>query len=180
MIGYSSFIVLHKPENILLPPLSEEKEKLEEIINFFKALSEDKSTESFIFSKQEKFLRENVKNIRLPIIDENAYHSITPQCIYYIKSDTESEKELKGKGINVKAIVASDDKISIETPEWAVNEVIFYDDYLAEKCDDMYVFSKKKEINILKCMLDLKKPIFIIGERGSGKTTIVQQLIKKS
>lgn len=174
-----SFEILYKPERLLM-----KKELEADFDNWIKSIKifitkqeniSDNTYRLLYSSQQKKFLATKFNNAK--IIGDNEYENCSPKCIYYLKGDIESENELKKLNTQIKSI---DIKGKIETPEWTNNETIFDGEYVAEKCNDTYIFSKSDDINILNNMLSLEKPIFIIGERGSGKTTIVQNFIKKT
>ncbi len=137
----------------------------------------EKEQKLVIYSQQEKYLRNILQNNTISIIGDDVYYTLNPFCIYFLKDDVDCENELKKSN---KKIMSIDSENNIEIPEWAKNDIIFDGDYAAEKCNDTYIFSKKEDFNILNNMLSLKKPIFILGERGSGKTTIIQKYISKS
>lgn len=179
-MDYNSFIVLYKPEHLLMnPDFVNKNYKWQTIIKDFvlQNSSPEKGQNLVIYSQQEKYLREILQNKTISIIGDDVYHTLNPLCIYYLKDDVDIENELKKSNTKIMSI---DSENNIEIPEWAKNDIIFDGDYAAEKCNETYIFSKTEDFNILNNMLCLKKPIFILGERGSGKTTIIQNYINKS
>ena len=180
-----SYSILYKPEHLLMNlKLLNQQEKWEKILTDFIKNYQLKETlpPLIIYShNQEKFLKERIKIPNLSIIGEDEYKTISPVCIYYIKDDTDIEQELKTHieytNTQIKFL---DDTCNIDKPEWANKDIIDYGNYAADICDNKYIFASKEDFNLLNNMLSLKKPIFILGERGSGKTTIIQNFIKKS
>ena len=179
-MDYNSFIILYKPEHILMnPAFVNDNYKWQAIIKDFVLAnsSPEKEQKLVIYSQQEKFLREILQDKTISIIGDDYYHTLNPSCIYYLKEDVDIENELKKSSTQIMSINIEN---IIEIPEWAKNDIVFDGDYAAEKCNNTYIFSKTEDFNILNNMLSLKKPILILGERGSGKTTIIQNYINKS
>ncbi len=174
-----SYEILYKPERLLTKP--ESITSLEDWIRSIKLFIEKQkelgdNTYLLVYcSQQRKFMETNFNGVI--IIGDKEYENCNPACIYFLKDDIESENELKRLSAQIKTI---DINCTIETPEWINNDIIYDGAYVAEKCNDSYIFSKADDLNILNNMLSLEKPIFILGERGSGKTTIVQNFIKKT
>lgn len=112
--------------------------------------------------------------------------------IFYLKDDTQFntyiQENYKDKyNCDIKIITISENnKLDFDSPEWLnadtskdINDNI---KYLQENC---YKINKKfclyadhELLENLKVMVTLKKPIFVYGERGSGKTTTIEHAVK--
>ena len=126
----------------------------------------------------------------------NILNSLT---IYYVKNDEKIESYLKEKflnnsidfynKINVKVIDISDNnEIILDVPDWLENgfdaskdiddRVRFYEQNIYEINKDFFLYAEHNELEEIKNIVHLKKPFFVIGERGSGKTAIIQNAVK--
>ena len=143
-----SYEILYKPERLLTKP--ESITSLEDWIRSIKLFIEKQkelgdNTYLLVYcSQQRKFMETNFNGVI--IIGDKEYENCNPACIYFLKDDFESENELKRLSAQIKTI---DINCKIETPEWINNDIIYDGAYVAEKCNDSYIFSKADDLNIL-------------------------------
>lgn len=122
-----------------------------------------------------------------------------PISIYYVRNDEETEKYLNDKFYNsskdiykkcdIKIIDISDNnEILLDTPDWIKNSidaskdidanVKFFDKNIYEIDKDFFLYAEREELEEIKKLVRLGKPFFVIGERGSGKTALIQNAVK--
>ena len=138
------------------------------------------------YTRQEKYFGEHLPSLAEPIIfiDESLYSTIvnsdTSFTLYYFKEDEAIEKILeekrKDETIRIKSFSINEKneiKIEENIPKYSKETGI----YRADDHTCIYLeYEKSKEI-LRK--IRLKKPLLVLGPRGSGKTTIIQKCFKE-
>jgi transcriptional regulator with AAA-type ATPase domain len=176
-------VIIYKPENIIginrtltdFAKLNialktiENPEKISQISIYTKTINISPTEfpeKKFSYVKEENF-REIIKD---PV---NTY-------FYYFENDKISEEEIRSyyeKSPEQYVIRSFNIKGEELIPYWVQDKSDKDDDKI--KCDDLYLFCSKDELHNIENMTVIKKPIFLIGERGTGKTTIVEKYIKQ-
>lgn len=119
--------------------------------------------------------------------------------VYYVKNDEKVENYLKEKlgnisndllnKIEIKVLDLSDNnEIVSDTPDWIKNNfdaskdidanVKFFDKNIYKINKDFFLYAEREELEEIKKLVRLGKPFFVIGERGSGKTAMIQNAVK--
>lgn len=178
-------VIIYKPENIF-----GQNRTLTDFAKLniaLKAIENPKETERIcIYSETIDILPSETSEIKYDYITEDEYKEIIKNLvhIYFFENDKSAEEEFRSyyeKSPGQYVIRTFDIKGKKEIPYWVENETITDDDKIhkSAKCDDLYIFSTQEELDTISNMLAIKRPIFLIGERGTGKTTIVEKYIKK-
>ncbi len=183
-----SVSTIYKPERFFAEKKSQTQiEKLETLLKSIINTDEIKKTKlQYIYTKEFNTLSSIFKETNFDFIEDDVFNNLLKYSltIFYFENDKTSEDEIRSffeKSPEQYTVRTFDIKGRIKTPDWANNEFILDEkgDYAQEKCDDLYIFAAQKELDVIKNMIKIQKPIFLIGERGTGKTTIVEKYIKK-
>lgn len=125
-------------------------------------------------------------------IDDKSYTEMLEESkgesctLYYWMDDTESEKQVqeypkKYKNLCIKKIKkGKSNSCAFEIPDWAKKQKDTNYYYVEDNNGGWTSYYVGKDVlDDLNCMVKIKKPIFVIGERGSGKTSLIQTYIKE-
>ncbi len=178
-------VIIYKPENI-----TGNNRNLTDTVKLniaLKSIGKYKEIEQlYIYTKTMNILPPENTEIKFDYITEDRFRDIikNPVHIYYFENDKTAEEEIHiyfERSPEQYVIRTFDIKGNKEIPYWAENEILTDEDkiHTRAKCDDLYVFSTQEELDTIRNMIAMKRPIFLIGERGTGKTTIVEKYIKK-
>lgn len=176
-------VIIYKPENIF-----DKNRNLTDFAKLIIALeSIDKPEEISRISIYTKTI--NISPTKIPekifsYICEKDFRDIIKDPVnthfYYFENDKISEEEIRSyfeKSPEQYLIRSFDIKGEKSIPYWVQDESDKDDDKI--KCDDLYLICSKEELHTIEHMTLIKKPLLLIGERGTGKTTIVEKYIKQ-
>lgn len=174
-------VIICKPENITAK--NENLSDLDKLNTALKSIDNPKEI-SQIYTETINILPTEIPEKKFSYIKEENFRKIIKDPVntsfYYFEKDKISEAELRSyfeKSPEQYLIRSFDIKGEKSIPYWVQNESNKDNDKI--KCDDLYIFSTQEELNTLCNMTIIKRPIFLIGERGTGKTTIVEKYIKQ-
>lgn len=176
-------VIIYKPENIF-----GENRNLTDFAKLEIALKAIKNPEEIsqisIYTKTINISPTEFPEKEFSYIKEDSFEKIIKDPLntyfYYFENDKNSEEKIRSyfKKSPDQYVIRS---FNIEgeelIPYWVQDESDKDDDKI--KCDDLYLICSKEELHNIENMTVIKKPIFLIGERGTGKTTIVEKYIKQ-
>ncbi len=155
----------------------------------------------YIYTKMKERISPNINDAEfLDTLDcDELINYYNPVGIYYIKNDNEIENLLEEKikyspndllnKCDIHTIDLSDNnEILLDTPDWLKNnfdaskdideKVRFFGNNIYEINNNFFLYSEREELEEIKNIVHLKKPFFVIGERGSGKTAMIENAVK--
>ncbi len=187
-------IILYKPEDFLLldeyntPPKKHFENLVAQINSDIDAKKE--SSVFYIYTEQKKYLEEAISKkcnfISKEVCKNIMQNTETVECsLYYFAENKNTDSYFKNEYNSqwrIKSFFIKDDKVILDEPIWLKNQNsdFYVDKGIYKTKDNSFLCISKEVLDLINGMVNIRKPIFVIGERGSGKTTIIQDYIKET